>query len=132
MNTSTDLPETEMKAMTETTVTPLNVNEIHPNEWTVKHYLSQGLVWMTSRNERGFVLVPDMDAGYRAQAALWLERHAMPLIMLVETEMHTDLIYGEGYSTLSGVLDHVAQNPKTWIRTTELYKALTVDAPNDR
>lgn len=108
------------------------LSETNPNDWTVMQYVSQGLVWMTSRNERGFVLVHEMDAAYRAQAALWLERHAMPLIMLVENEMHTDLIYGEGASTLSGVLDHVAQNPKTWIRTTELYKALTVDAPNDR
>jgi hypothetical protein len=117
--------------MTESTLKDL-VTSDGPNTWTVGQYLSQGLVWMTSRRETGYVPIHEMDAAYRAQAALWLERHAMPLIMLTETEMHSDVIYGEGSATLSGILDLVAQNPKTWIRTTSLYKALTLDAPNDR
>lgn len=107
-------------------------NHIDPLTWGVDQYLSQGDVWLTSRRERGFALVSDMNVGWRAQSSQWLERHAMPLISLVETERTVRLMDGDVNVSLSDILDLVSENPKTWIRGTALYRALTVDAPNER
>lgn len=80
-------------------------------------YMHQGELWMDA--EHGLIKIVDMQPTHRIYAARWLASHAVPLISVVE------VIKGTDPAGLGSALSLIAQNPRSWIRSTELFRALT-------
>ena len=94
---------------------------------TLVDYVNQRDHWISS--EEGITEIIKMTDGHRALAARWLVTNATPIISIIESSYHESIVADEGEHTLSDILALVAQNPRRWMQTTPLYKALVRGLP---
>lgn len=91
----------------------------------VLSYLSQGDVWVDISSGKTLAL-SEMTSGHKHHASRWLMDRAGPILLLIEQTINQQLYRGDpGSFTLWDVLLLMDQNPKKWMKDTELYKALT-------
>jgi hypothetical protein len=82
----------------------------------IREYLGQGEYWIDPKTEAVFQ-VSQMDQDRRIRAARGLARTSTALISLAEAQ-------AERENDLSGALHLAHQQPREWMISTELYRAL--------
>lgn len=97
------------------------------SDMSLEDYVNQRDLWYSS--EEGLVPIVNMSHGHRALAARWLTSHATPIISVLESAFNESIINKDGTHTVSDVLGLMAQNSRTWMQNTPLYRALVNGLP---
>lgn len=90
-------------------------------------FIDQSDYWCST--EEGLTEIRNMTDGHRALAARWLMTHATPIISVLECSYNESIIADERQHTISDILALMAQNPRTWMANTPLYRALVKGLP---
>jgi hypothetical protein len=88
----------------------------------VRAYLAQGEMWYSPRE--GLVSIEGMTPDHKSLALRWLSDKAVGLIGVCESSANEDILLGDDSSTLGDVLRLMEMNPRDWIKTTPLYRAM--------
>lgn len=94
---------------------------------SLEDFINQSDYWCST--EEGLTEIDRMSNGHRALAARWLMTHATPIISVIECAYNESVISQEDTHTLSDILGLMAQNSRTWMLNTPLYRALVKGLP---
>jgi hypothetical protein len=88
----------------------------------VRAYLAQGETWYSPRE--GLVPISGMTPDHKSLALRWLNDKAVGLIGVCESSANEDILTEQSGTSLGDVLRLMEMNPREWIRSTPLYRAL--------